>query len=108
MKFRNLFLTLATLALGVTAFAGATHKVTFFQSSWVEGKELAPGDYKITIDNDKATISNGSVKVEAPVKMESVDQKYASTAVRYQNGDGKYRVREIRVGGTKTKLVFNN
>ena len=108
MKFRNLSLTLATLALGVAAFAGTTHKVTFFQASWMDGKELAPGDYKITIENDKATLSNGSVKVQAPVQVESADQKFASTSVRYQNGDGKYRVREIRVGGTKTRLVFSN
>jgi hypothetical protein len=108
MKFRTFSLTLATLALGAAAFAGTTHRVTFFQSSWVEGKELAPGDYKITVDNDKATISNGSVKVETPVKIETADQKFSSTAVRYQNGDGKYRLREIRVGGSKTRLVFSN
>jgi len=28
-------------------------------------------------------------------------------SVKYQNGDGKYRVQEIRLGGTKTKLVFD-
>jgi len=36
-----------------------------------------------------------------------VDKKYATTSVRYANGDGKYQIREIRLGGTKLKLVVD-
>jgi hypothetical protein len=34
--------------------------------------------------------------------------KYPTTVVRYTNGsDGKVQIQEIRLGGTKTKLLFN-
>ena len=42
------------------------------------------------------------------MKTETADTKFASTTVRYKNGDGKYRVEEIRFGGTTTKIVFTN
>ena len=44
---------------------------------------------------------------ESQVKIETSDTKYGSTSVRYSNGDGKYKVQEIRLGGTNTRLVFN-
>ncbi|MBM3739603.1 MAG: hypothetical protein FJW39_27870 [Acidobacteria bacterium] len=55
----------------------------------------------------KAVISSGRNRVEVPVKVEENGAKYRSTSVRYQNGDGKYRLTEIQVGGTSTKLVVN-
>ena len=33
--------------------------------------------------------------------------KFDTTTVRYGVGDGKTRIQEIRIGGTKTKLVFS-
>jgi hypothetical protein len=106
MPFKKVLLFLATGALAVAA-AGTAYKVTFFQPSWVNGTELKPGEYKIEVAGDKATIKNGKNTVETAVKVESNGEKYSSTAVRYQNGDGKYRIQEIRIGGTNTKLVFN-
>jgi hypothetical protein len=44
--------------------------------------------------------------VEVPVKVEMMEQKYDSTAVRY-TGTEKVTITEIRVGGSKTKLLFN-
>ena len=34
---------------------------------------------------------------------ESGEAKFSSTSVRYKNGDGKYRIEEIRFGGTTTR-----
>jgi hypothetical protein len=82
--------------------------VTLFQPSVVNGNELKPGEYKVTVQDNKAVISSGKTSVEAPVKTETADSKFSSTTVRYRNGDGKYRLQEIRLGGTNTKLVFEN
>jgi len=38
--------------------------------------------------------------------VENADSKFGSTAVRYASGEGN-KVQEIRLGGTKLKLVFN-
>jgi len=104
---RKLLLSFATMALAV-ASAASSHKITLFQPSIVNGTELKPGDYKVTVQDNKAVISSGKTSVEANVKAETADSKFSSTTVRYSNGDGKYRLQEIRLGGTTTRLVFEN
>lgn len=104
---KKVLLTFATLALAV-ASAGSSYKVTLFQPSLVGGQELKPGDYKIEVKDNKAIITRGKQSVEANVKVETASDKFSSNSVRYLNGDGKYRVQEIRLGGTNTKLVFDN
>ena len=103
---KRLLLGLTTLAL-VTASA-ASHRITLFQPSVINGTELKPGDYKLEHSDGKVVISKGKQSVEAPVKVESGDAKFSATSVRYANGGGKYLVQEIRLGGTNTKLVFAN
>jgi hypothetical protein len=96
-----------TLALAI-ASAASSYSVTLFQPSVVGDKELKPGDYRIEVDGDKAIIKSGKQSIEAPVKTETGDKKFPQTTVRYSNADGRYHVAEIRLGGTKTTLVFNN
>lgn len=102
------------LALGFCTFAlavasAATYHVTLYQPSMINGSELQPGDYKLEVDGDKATFKQGKKTAEAPVKIVEADKKYGSTSFKYDNGsDGKYRLQEICVGGSKTRLVFAN
>lgn len=103
---KKILLSLGTFALA--AASAATHKVTLFQASMLNGAELKPGNYKLTVDGNKAVLSSGKQQYEASVKTETADSKFSSTSVRYQNGDGKYRIQEIRLGGTNTKIVFAN
>jgi hypothetical protein len=102
-KILVLFTCLALAA----AFAD-TYRVTLFQPSELAGKQLKPGDYKLELKDGKVTLVKGKEVVEAPVKVETSDQKFSATSVRYSNGDGKMKIQEIRLGGTKTKLVFAN
>ncbi|MBA3972861.1 MAG: hypothetical protein C0504_01430 [Candidatus Solibacter sp.] len=97
----------ALLILALAAASASTHNVTFFQPSVVSGTELKPGDYKLTLDSGKAIIQKGKEKVEAAVKVETGGAKFGSTSVRYTSEAGKYKIREIRLGGTTTTLVFN-
>jgi hypothetical protein len=90
------------------ASAAESYRFTLFQESVVSGSTLKAGDYRVTIDGDKVVISQGKTKVETTGKLETVADKFNSTSVRYQNGDGKYRLKEIRLGGTSKKLVFDN
>jgi hypothetical protein len=103
---KKILMILAILSISAVASA-KTYSVKLFQRSLVAGAELQPGEYKMEINGSKVVISNGKKSAEAEVKVETGDQKFSSTSVRYQNGDGNYRVQEIRLGGTKTKLVFN-
>ena len=102
MKYFILLFTTAMLFA-----SSASYSVTLFQPSTVAGTELKAGEYKLTIDGDKATITKGKEKVEAAVKMETAESKFASTSIRYADQGGKMKIQEIRLGGTTTKVVFN-
>lgn len=101
------FLIILVLFCGAAIAAGKAYSVTLYQRSVIAGVELEPGEYKLEWNGSKATLRNGRKAVEAEVKVETGDQKYSSTSVRYQNGDGSYHIQEIRLGGGRTKLVFN-
>jgi hypothetical protein len=101
---KKFVLAFAILALAVAS--AATYRVTIAQPSVVRGNQLKAGDYRLNVQNDKVTIVSGKQSVEIPVKVETVAQTYDSTAVRYSEEGGKATISEIRLGGTKTKLVF--
>lgn len=103
---KKLFVLLAAAAS--MAVAAQTHRVTLFQETIVNATTLKPGDYKVIVDGNKVVLEKGKSRVEAQAAVETAGAKFNSTSVRYQNGDGRYRLKEIRIGGTNTKLVFNN
>jgi hypothetical protein len=105
----NMIRKLALLfAIGAFVLAAAeSYKVTLFQPTVVQGKELKPGSYKLDVRNNVLVIANGKESVETPVKIETNAQKFSSTTVRFATAEGKYSIQEIRLGGTKTRLVFN-
>jgi len=97
------------LAFGILALAVASaenYRVTLSQPSTVKGNQLKAGEYRLNVENTKCTLVNGKQSVEVPVKVETVEKKYDSTAVRYKGVGEKQSITEIRIGGTKTKLVF--
>ena len=102
-KVLPLFMVVAGLAV-----AGArSYTVSLTKPNMLGTTELKPGDYKIEVDGDKAILRQGKVQTESPVKVEEADTKFESNVVRYVNSaDGKAHIQEIRIGGTRTKLVF--
>ena len=106
---RKLFIGFATFALAVAMGASSSSfRLNLLQPSVINGQELQPGEYRVELKDNKAIVSKGKKSVaESEVKVETSDSKFNSTSVRYNNGDGKYKVQEIRVGGTNTRLVFN-
>jgi hypothetical protein len=94
------------LVAGLAVAGARSYSVTLTKPNMVGATELKPGDYKIEVNDQKAVLRNGKVQTESPVKVEEGDTKFDTTVVRYGNVDGKLRIQEIRIGGTKTKLVF--
>ena len=105
MSFSKLAVCFGALAMAV-ASAASNYSVTLFEPSVVGSKELKPGDYRLEVNGEKAVLKAGKNTVEAAVKVENGSEKFARTVVKYGIGDGKYRVQEIRLGGTSTTLVF--
>jgi hypothetical protein len=99
---------LITIGLAALALA-ATKSYSFklFEPALLGATQLAAGDYQVRVVDQNAVIRNGKAECEAPVKVETTESKYPSTTVRFGNGDGKMHIQEIHIGGTKTKLVFN-
>jgi hypothetical protein len=94
--------------LAVAALASAkSYSIKLFEPSVIGGIELKPGDYTLELKDEKVVIRKGKQIGEAPVKVESADTKYSSTTVRYSNGDGRYHIQEIHLGGTNMKLIVN-
>ena len=81
--------------------------MTLSQPSTMKGKQLKAGEYRLNLENSKCTMVSGKQSVEVAVKVETADKKYDSTAVRYTGAGEKQSISEIRIGGTKTKLVFD-
>ena len=96
------------VVLGMAVIASAkSYSITLFEPSIIGGSELKPGDYKLELKDEKVVIRKGKLISEAPVKVETADSKYSTTTVRYRNGDGKYRIQEIHLGGTNMKLLVS-
>jgi hypothetical protein len=102
-KILLLAITVATMAVA----ASKSYSFVLDRTALVGGMTLAPGEYRVEVIDQKAVIRNGKFHGEAPVKVESAETKYNSTAVRFDTADGKMHIQEIHVGGSKTKLVFN-
>ncbi len=104
---KTILLLFATVLLTVAATA-ETFDVTLFYNSDVGGKTLKQGNCKVKVDdNGHVEFWQGRKSVEADAKVETVDTPFERTSVHYNNGNGRYSISEIRVGGTTTKLVFN-
>ena len=109
---KRLIVAFAILALAV-AFAGTVptvggnFRITLPQASVLQGNDLKPGDYRMTVTADKVTLAMGKVSVDAAAKVETVEKKFETTTIRYQEKNGKMVIAEIRIGGSKTKVLFS-
>lgn len=103
---KKVLIAFTTLALAV-AGAASTYHITLFQKSEVAGKQLKPGEYKMSVQGDKIVLTQGKESVEATVKVENSATKFNSTTIRYTGSESNPRIEEIRIGGTNTKVVFN-
>lgn len=103
----NRKLVVSVLAFAAMAMAaGKSYTVKLYEPAMVGATELKAGEYRVEVNGDQAVIKSGKVQKEAAVKVENSDTKYDTTTVRLSSG-AKPQIQEIRLGGTKTKLVFN-
>ena len=102
---KKLIIALAGLALSLAS--AETYGITLNDPSVIKGTELKVGEYKLDVKDKLVVISKGKVRLEVPVTVQTLDQKSEGTSIIYSHENGKHIVRAIRIGGTKTKLVFS-
>lgn len=99
-------LVLAFALAGLAVASAKSYSIDLFAPALLGNMELKPGHYSVDIVDQKAVIRNGKIHGEAPVKVETMEQKYPKTAVRFSVADGRMHIQEIHVGGSTTKIVF--
>jgi len=92
---------------GMALAAGKTYGLRLYEPAMVGDTELKPGEYKVQVLDQKAVIKGAKVQKEAAVQVQNSDSKFSNTSVRLSTGD-KPQIQEIRLGGTKTKLIFTD
>ena len=102
--FKKFLLTAGTFALAV---AGAT-TLHIFDPTWVNGTELKPGDYNMNVEGNHAIIKRGKTSVDVPVTVQQTNEKYPETQLRLSTVRGQTVLKEVRLGGTQTKIVIDS
>ena len=97
---------LVTAIAGTAPAIGSSYTVKLLHTSVVKNVVLKQGEYRLNLGKDSATLVNGKTRVETPVKMETGDSKFDTTAIRYDESAGNSVITEIRLGGTKTRIIF--
>src|ERR1700682_5511220 len=101
MKIAKLVVCLCSVAMA-WASAAKPYEVTLNNPAQVSGTELKPGAYTVEVAGDRVMLHGKKQNPECSVKVQEGDQKFSATTVRYSMVDGKYRIDEIKLGGTKT------
>ncbi len=93
--------------LAASLLAAKDYTITLFEPAVVGGKQLTAGEYKLELRGDTAVFKNRGQTVESPVQVVQSSRKYPTTAVRLAGRDGGNRIEEIRIGGTTTRVIFD-
>ena len=89
--------------LGIAVVSAATSaKVVFHNDVVINGSTVKAGEYKVDINGGTATLKQGKTVLEAHVKLEDNASKFADTTIKLSGKD----LDEIRIGGTRTRVVF--
>jgi hypothetical protein len=93
---------------GLAIASAKTYDVTLSRPATVGQNELKSGEYRLELNGDHVVLRNGKTSTEVPVQVENEAKKNDVTSVTVTSQGGTDHVREIRLGGTKMKLVFAN
>lgn len=99
--------SLLTVAIAI-AWGATAYRVNLPKPAVVSGTELKAGDYKVEVNGNKVTLKNGKSTVETEATVENGATKFSQSSACCLAEDGKYRLQELRIGGTNTKLIFKD
>jgi hypothetical protein len=104
---KSVFL-IALLSLSSLVFAGAKkYSVSFSTATQAGSVKLAPGNYTLQLDGDKAIFTDSKNKsVTVPVKVTTSTTKFQATAVEASSKAGEDKIDAIDLAGTTTKVEF--
>jgi hypothetical protein len=97
-------------AAGLSIASAKSYSISVPDHSELAGTAVTAGDYRVTVDGATATLkASNHTRVEAKGTIQSTDRKFGQTAVEISTGaDGTNHITAIDLGGTTTRLTFNN
>jgi hypothetical protein len=96
----------ACISMGLVAGAASHYAVTIGEPTEIGAQSVKPGEYRVEVEGNKATLKGEGTSLETGVRVVEGDAKFPRTSVRYNIAGGKYRLEQIQIGGTKTTLIF--
>ena len=96
------FVVAALAAAGADSF-----RISLYGPAVLKGKDLKAGEYSLAVKSDSVTLAQGKTRLEVPARIEQSEKKFTQTKIRYSDSNGKLSIREIQLGGTKTRLLFD-
>jgi len=88
------------------AYAASSYHVNLYKPTVVHGTQFNAGDCKVELQGDRVVIKQGKTSAEVNVTVQNTAQKSVLTSVVYDDQAGN-EIREVRLGGTTLKLVFD-
>lgn len=107
MKLNKLMLGVCVFSLGI-ATAASTYHVKIADPTWVGQTQLKPGEYDVKVDGDKVTFKQGKNVIEVQAKVETNATKFADTQMNLKTENGQAKLKELDLGGTKSKIVLTD
>jgi hypothetical protein len=101
--------TVGILALcSLTIAIAKNYELTLSSPTKVGSLQLKPGQYTLKVQGDKATFTfvETSKQFTTDVKIQTTDQKFDTTRVDASKDGGVDVVKDIELGGSKTRLEF--
>jgi len=86
------------------------YRITLDRVAKIGATEFQPGEYKLLVDAPKVRFTElkSGKEVEIEAKVEAEESKFEHTMIHSRMGDdGIRKISEIRIGGSKTKIVFD-
>jgi hypothetical protein len=97
---------IAFLTLALSVGSAKQYTVESTLPMVLAGTELKAGSYTLDVEGDKISVKQGKTTIQASVRVETSTDKTRATSFRCEQVDGRYHVKEIRLGGTNLKLVL--
>jgi hypothetical protein len=108
MKLKSILLATVLAIFTLSMAFAKTYDVSFSSTTKVGTLQLKAGEYHLKVDGNKATFidANSAKAVSTDVKIETGDKKFDQTVVNSSTESGTNVVKDIELGGSKTKIGF--
>jgi len=109
MTIKSLLLAGTLAAASLSLASAKSYDISLDQPTIVGQAKLAPGHYRVAVKGSDAVFTNldSNKTFTEPVKVSAANRKYGETSAEtLKENDGEH-LQDIRLGGSRTRLVFN-